>query len=229
MTKYSLPPDVYYCEIDDGAIFLDLQTRKYLAIDSKSFCAFKNALTNTPEIVDQGGADGLGDLLACGVLTCTNLAARALPSARMLPDRSIAPLRHAGTHLSHPIRDSLLAIFCMASVAFHLKHGHLSRLLHHLMSDEAGTRDISSVTEPDVAALVSSFRRISLWIYPRKEACLFDSIALTKFLRRAKVPATFVIGVATKPFEAHAWVQLGTTVLNDSLECAQSYVPILNT
>jgi hypothetical protein len=42
------------------------------------------------------------------------------------------------------------------------------------------------------------------------------------------VPCTFVIGVATKPFLAHSWVQLGEYVLNDTTERVQDFMPILS-
>jgi len=42
------------------------------------------------------------------------------------------------------------------------------------------------------------------------------------------VPCTFVIGVATKPFLAHSWVQIGEYVLNDTAEHAQDFKPILS-
>jgi hypothetical protein len=42
------------------------------------------------------------------------------------------------------------------------------------------------------------------------------------------VPCTFAIGVATKPFLAHAWVQIGESVLNDTAEHVQDFKPLLS-
>jgi hypothetical protein len=42
------------------------------------------------------------------------------------------------------------------------------------------------------------------------------------------VPCTFVIGVATRPFVAHAWVQIAGSVLNDTVEHVQDFAPILS-
>ncbi|HVZ34530.1 MAG TPA: lasso peptide biosynthesis B2 protein, partial [Polyangiaceae bacterium] len=58
-------------------------------------------------------------------------------------------------------------------------------------------------------------------------ACLFDSLVLAEFLRRRGVRATLVIGISTVPFAAHACVQFGDLVLNDTVEKVQGYTPIL--
>jgi hypothetical protein len=56
---------------------------------------------------------------------------------------------------------------------------------------------------------------------------LFDSLVLSAFLTKCGQPCTFVIGIATKPFVAHAWVQSGDAVLNDTAEYIQTFDPIL--
>ena len=57
--------------------------------------------------------------------------------------------------------------------------------------------------------------------------CLRRSLMLWWLLRRRRVPATLHIGVR-KPegdFQAHAWVRVGDTVLNDSRDVAERYAP----
>ena len=54
--------------------------------------------------------------------------------------------------------------------------------------------------------------------YPTRRApmdCLPRSLALTRFLRTAGFPAEHVMGVALYPFEAHAWVELAGSALNE--------------
>jgi len=60
--------------------------------------------------------------------------------------------------------------------------------------------------------------RIAEGLYPARQApldCLPRSLALTRFLRTAGWPARHVMGVALYPFEAHAWVELNGTALNE--------------
>jgi hypothetical protein len=49
---------------------------------------------------------------------------------------------------------------------------------------------------------------------------------MVKFLAKRRLYSNLVMGVACDPFSAHAWVQYGALVLNDSVGNAQAYVPI---
>ena len=66
-----------------------------------------------------------------------------------------------------------------------------------------------------------------IWFYTAREQCLLDSMILAVFLTKSRVPCRFVIGVVTKPFSAHAWVEIGDAVANDVIDHAQDYLPIL--
>lgn len=46
-------------------------------------------------------------------------------------------------------------------------------------------------------------------------------------LSRRRTTASLVIGVKVSPFGAHAWVQDGEVVLNDFVDVARIYTPIL--
>ncbi len=71
------------------------------------------------------------------------------------------------------------------------------------------------------------FLRMRPWIYTAVDACLLDSLVLRDFLRRSGVHSTLVIGINTKPFAAHAWVQYGSQVLNDDAEHVLQFTPII--
>jgi len=77
------------------------------------------------------------------------------------------------------------------------------------------------------ANLVGAFQ-ILRPLYPRPYLCMFDSLALIDFLRRYALFPKWTFGVMTDPFEAHCWVQNGHVVLNDSLERASKYTPIMS-
>lgn len=77
----------------------------------------------------------------------------------------------------------------------------------------------ADTTAPRVALelLMRRFRTAES-LYPSRQApldCLPRSLALTRFLRTAGWPARHVIGVALYPFEAHAWVEVDGTALNE--------------
>src|SRR3546814_7368922 len=59
------------------------------------------------------------------------------------------------------------------------------------------------------------------------DRCLVQSLATCALLRRQGVPCRFAIGVRSRPFAAHAWVELDAQVVNDDLENVRQFTPIL--
>jgi hypothetical protein len=64
-------------------------------------------------------------------------------------------------------------------------------------------------------------------LFSAQDACLFDSLALTRFLSYYRQFPSCVIGVQTGPFGAHCWVQEGDVVFNDAPEYVRRFTPIL--
>jgi hypothetical protein len=64
-------------------------------------------------------------------------------------------------------------------------------------------------------------------LFPRDYLCLFDSLALVRFLSRYDLYPDWVFGVQEAPFSAHCWVQAGAVVLNDHLDNVSGYTPIM--
>lgn len=62
---------------------------------------------------------------------------------------------------------------------------------------------------------------------PSFDRCLPLSLALAIAGKRHHSAVRLVLGVKCNPFGAHAWVQLGTRVLNDRLDGVRSFTPIL--
>jgi hypothetical protein len=73
-----------------------------------------------------------------------------------------------------------------------------------------------------LAAHLASHRLLSA-----RDRCLPYSIALARHLRQHQIAVDLVFGVRVDPFAAHAWVQRDGMVLNDTLEHARSFQPIL--
>jgi hypothetical protein len=55
-------------------------------------------------------------------------------------------------------------------------------------------------------------------LYWKRVLCLQRSICTTRLLRAQHVPARTIIGYREVPFFSHAWVQVGSRVVNDSAE-----------
>jgi hypothetical protein len=63
--------------------------------------------------------------------------------------------------------------------------------------------------------------------YPRDYACLFEALALLRYLARRGYFATWVFGVRGAPFSAHCWLEADGAVLNDDPDTVAAFVPIL--
>lgn len=70
------------------------------------------------------------------------------------------------------------------------------------------------------------FRAWRPW-YPRRNVCLFDTLALGAFLVRVGERPEIVFGVRQPPFAAHCWLEAEGRILNDEAEYCAAFVEIL--
>lgn len=234
---YYLSAHSFCCELEDGAIILELATGAYVGVHAEYLPDLRVVIRNWPNSAqaDFGVAyttttavtDKLiADLLARGILTTSPANRRsrhpAPPSAALtITDAALSkrwiPLRHLAQFLT--------ALFCVA-----MRHRD-KKLAAQLDWFEQRQRSIRTGRSPaiscDVSKLLASFVRLRIWLYTAERRCLFDSLVLALFLTRELVPCSFVIGVSTKPFLAHSWVQIGELVINDTVEHVQMFTPIL--
>lgn len=61
---------------------------------------------------------------------------------------------------------------------------------------------------------------------PIARACLLDSLALRRVLWSHEIHADLLIGVQLHPFTAHAWLQIGSLLINERCEEVQRLIPI---
>lgn len=63
-------------------------------------------------------------------------------------------------------------------------------------------------------------------LYFKPVRCLQRSAAAVLLLRRCGTAAELVIGVQQRPLRAHAWVEVGGTVVNDRAHIARAFAVI---
>ena len=78
-----------------------------------------------------------------------------------------------------------------------------------------------------VRSLVAAFIYLRPLLYTAHNACLLDSLTLTRFLASYGVFPDWIFGVKTDPFYAHCWVQQGEHVFNDSPDHVGEFAPLL--
>lgn len=237
MQGYFLESDVYFCEIDDGAIFLELTTHKYFAIGSQYLTALRHSVCGWPKEcrednhLDQASTDELLDeLVQKGFLTRSETKGKLPPSAIAPAEDSIATIKRS--ELGHPIRlrDVMRFVRAFNCAAHDLRLARLKNIVTRLDRRRTSLTTFNDRGAPIEQArhLAGMFRRLRPWAYSARSACLLDSVALVEFLSYYGFTASLVIGVNTKPFGAHAWVQMGRVVINDTAEHVQEYTPILS-
>lgn len=78
-----------------------------------------------------------------------------------------------------------------------------------------------------IGPICNAVSRACVW-YPAKTACLQRSAVTTCLLRSFGIPALMKIGVRSMPFQAHAWVEVDGSVVNDWPRVKQFYSPLLS-
>ena len=231
-----LAPDTCFCELDEGAIFLSLAKNRYFAIDARYVALLKRrgfGCSQMPARTEQAqspcGFHELNELIDAGLITTSSPRPSQPSAAGIATTGSIFD----GVAICRPHRlryvDVIKFIASTSRVSFELGTGQLRRLVHAIR--ERRTSRAASVLAAGARdrelSVLRTFLAIRPWFYTARDACLLDSLVLSDFLWRHRILSTLVIGVRTKPFGAHAWVQIGTATLNDSPENVQHYLPIL--
>jgi hypothetical protein len=72
---------------------------------------------------------------------------------------------------------------------------------------------------------VTDFNRVRPYV-PIETCCLIDSLSMVRFLAMRGLHSHLIMGITCDPFSAHAWVQQGALVLNETVGTVQAHVPI---
>jgi hypothetical protein len=233
--KYYLSPQAHCCEFDDGAIILDMRAATYLGIDAEHARILRACIENWPNFKscdpDLNCANNpafdvlVADLLARGILTTVPADARSWEFE--CPTTAWANPTWGAAHRI-PIAHLLLFSTSSLRVLLRRKGRDLAALFGWIRRRQAAIqRNENSSGRQIDSELLQSFFRLRIWFYTAYRHCLVDSLILSVYLTRRMVPCTLVIGVSTRPFAAHAWVQIGDCVLNDTVEHVLTFTPIL--
>jgi Transglutaminase-like superfamily len=231
-----LSAHAYCCEFSDGAIILDLRGDTYLGIDAQHLPNLQARIGNWPDSgrsdreVERHGISAsdslIADLLARKILTTSPTSRQPSPATN--PTMALTVASSGSARRRIPLTHIAQFSFALLVVALRLRRNGLAALLDWFRKCQSSIRPGNSVSQENVAERLASFLRLRTWCYTARRRCLFDSLVLSVYLTRGMVRCTFVIGVVTKPFLAHAWVQIGESVLNDTAEHVHDFKPILS-
>ncbi len=233
-TAYYMAEHAYCVESSDGAIILDVRSGSYLALDLSSLAILRTYIIDWPRSVlvrvselhevKTNANPLISELLRRGFVTAEqpdhHRPSHVVPTSSSMPSDRKAPVN--GSTLLRGIRFILSTL----QVRLCYRRNRIEPFLKWLVVHQSGVRS-RPYRGAAQSELLAAFCRMRIWIYTAREQCLLDSMILTVFLTRSRVPCQFVIGVTAKPFSAHAWVQIGDAVANDVIDHVQEYLPIL--
>jgi hypothetical protein len=211
MTDFYLANHVYAGADKGGLVFLDIKADRYVCLPLCAAGAEEDRLSIA------------GVSLLLSRRQCKGLEKRGLISIAPPLSRDAA-LRAEGSinaqEAQPKLRDMRGVLRACAKARVQLQKPFANLLDLNLTRYER---------EPDakeIQALVAAFEAWRPY-YPRARICLFDCIAMRSWLAQYGIASRIVFGVKTRPFEAHCWLQSGVCVINERLERARSFQPIL--
>lgn len=215
MHHYRLKPHVRACRDGATIVFLDLREDRYRSVSANS----------SPLIA--GLTEDLGDrevqaerLCALGLIEpCVSRDVVSTPRARA-PERQLAPTER--------VEPTVLDVIQFGSACLGAAHAvasrRLDRTLSKLQKQKSRVEPVEPVTA-DQKLVVGCFEALRPW-YPRPRVCLFDSLALMRFMLAHGLAPDLVLGVRTAPFAAHCWLELDGQLVGDRSDHCASFTPI---
>lgn len=234
-----LAPYVCVCGSPNGAIFLDLRRNRYLGIGLNETATLGHIVCDWSEWIrddehPRKAEENPDSMSIVQDLLDERLLVAAQPKVRIPPPHANVDGRlfSVGAELE---RDSPFnpAVMIRLVRAFQwartrIRKGPLLPIVDELRRAKAGVSSTEGAPATDrFVELVCVFRRFRPYLFEARGQCLLHALALTRFLLLCGEPASWVIGVRTKPWGAHSWSQRGDLILDTTPERVVDYTPIM--
>jgi hypothetical protein len=232
MPRYRLMDHVFVCAHDGHVVILDLRGDRYYTLDPQNAGAIAGAVLGWPIAVQRASAADEADvaqaLLDKGILSEAGNSGKgkdATPVVVNAPTRELLP-DEFGTRPK--LRWGTIATFLRSTsaAAIAIRRWPLERVIERVrLRNEAHRDAVPDMNE--IQRLVTLFAAMRPILFSARDACLFESLALSEFLARHGIYPVWIFGVQARPFAAHCWLQLNGTVFNDTVEHVIGYTPIM--
>jgi len=240
MPSYFLAPHVYPCVTEDHVVLLDLDRDKYVGVAREQVSALARRVRGWPRLGIAQPDDVAGNtpgkraesvfskMVTAGMLTTdANIGKEASPvdvpaaaEALVQPELNWRP-RITFLDLVRFLLASMLTSLSMRLLP-------LRSVMTGAMRRKAeGVAAWGPVNIVRARRATEAFIRMRPLLFGSQDACLYDSLALARFLSYYRQYPACVIGVRTAPFGAHCWIQEAGFVFNDAPEYVRRFTPIL--
>ena len=226
--RYTLKDHVFVCAHDGHVVILDLRGDRYYTLDPDNAGSLAGAVRGWPVQVPTAVAEDevAKALLEQGILSEPAEAGKdATPVVVHAPSHEILPQEFGERP---PLRWHTIAQFLRstAASAIAIRRWPLERVIDRVKKRNEVHREEAPDVE-EAQRLVTLFAAMRPVLFSARDACLFESLALSEFLARHGVHPTWIFGVQARPFAAHCWLQLDGSVLNDTVDHVIGYTPIM--
>lgn len=219
MPGYAFRPGIYHCFAGDYSIILDLKRDRYLALDAMLHETLKRLATGSE---GEGDRPQLETLVSRAILINSDNGTRPSLTPYDVPDRdyrmSAARAARGGVVWAVGVRIRVLAALRLSSLETVLTRA-VARRDRQLARLSQGSKDIA-------LSISASFRASDLLLASQNK-CLARSIAMFEILSASGVRASLVLGVSSRPFMAHCWIEQDGMILSDLSDNVRPYTPIL--
>jgi hypothetical protein len=218
---YALPAHLSFCLVGGRAVFLDLAQDRYFKLEGDRDRLFQALLRS-----GEGLEADVETLIRLGVIRRAGAGGSLQPAKAAVAKHSVPEMETPGQPAGLGLTLEVALVVAMAG--WRLRRMPIARVLARLRARARALSPSGAETEagPELLALAARFHRARRSA-PIDTVCLLDSIALVDFLARRRISARLVMGVKLNPFSAHCWVQHGDVILNEALDRAGAYTPIL--
>ncbi|WP_395336769.1 lasso peptide biosynthesis B2 protein [Novosphingobium sp. BL-8H] len=219
---YTLPGGLSFCVVGDRLVFLDLPSDRYFCLSPRREADFRDLIEGrTPSGSTSNG-------LQSGNLLIGNASANEIT-------RCVVPTvtgELCGEARNLAALDGMAAIGWILRSRTELRLRGLAATIQHLIDRKASIRKPHAMPAADTAQerklirVAGSFARAS-GIIDTHGRCLPWSLAIAHRLLSVGITPLLILGVRLTPFAAHAWVQVGGTLINEHRERTDVFTPIL--
>lgn len=227
MSGYFLPSHVHFCQRGDACVFLDLRQDDYTLVNGSAAAALRALSTQTNDAQPtRDFSEELSELLKGGLLITQSHNGKVVAPTRI--ELAVEHLVDRETLRDQPVSVGHIMTFFAACTTARasLRWKKIEATVMSVANRKARHASDRPLDLARAQQLTAAFLKLR-GFFPGNYLCLFDSLALLNFLASYGVYPTWVFGVRLEPFAAHCWVQYRHYALNEEVEEAANYTPIM--
>lgn len=219
--SYRLRDGMSFCFVNGQVAFIDITASRYFCAPPAAGAALLAAGAEGEIARPDDGA--LSALISGGYLVPDSEGRTPRPCVAVRPIESALD----GDRAALTWGGLVAALGHQAAAVTVIRTTPFRRVVHGLQRRKAQVKGQDGSMEPGKAAAEAQRFAASRRIVSAHMRCLTMSLALFNYLAARGCASDFVFGVRLLPFSAHCWIQQGDMALNDTVDHANLYTPIL--